>query len=98
MNMFVLLIPCSLNLQQDVEEEEKAFHLCYRSEKLAIAFELITTPPGMPLCIIKNLWVCGDCHTSTKFIVKIVGREIIVRDANCVHHFKDGLCSCRDYW
>jgi len=94
----VLLIPCSLNLQHDVEEEEKVFHLCYHSEKLTIAFGLISTPPGMPLCVIKNCWVCGDCHTSTKFIAKILGREIIVRDANCVHHFKDDLCSCRDYW
>jgi hypothetical protein len=54
-------------------------------------------PPGTPLCLLKNLHVCGDCLTATKFISKIVGRAIIVRDANCFHHFEDGLCSCRDY-
>jgi hypothetical protein len=44
----------------------------------------MSTDPGTPLCIVKNLWVCEDCHTSTKFISKIVRREIIVRDANLI--------------
>jgi pentatricopeptide repeat protein len=39
----------------DVEVEEKAFHLCHHSEKLAIAFGLINTAPGSPLRIRKNL-------------------------------------------
>ncbi|CAM6069252.1 unnamed protein product [Sphagnum tenellum] len=82
----------------DVEVEEKVFYLCHHSEKLAIAFGLINSAPGTPLCIRKNLWVCGDCHTSTKFILKVVGRAIMVRDANCFHHFQDGEYSCRDYW
>lgn len=82
----------------DVEEEEKLSHLWHHSEKLAIAFGLISTPPGTPIRIFKNLRVCGDCHTATKFITKIVGRAIVVRDGNRFHHFKDGLCSCRDYW
>ncbi|CAK9217321.1 unnamed protein product [Sphagnum troendelagicum] len=82
----------------DVEVEEKVFYLCHHSEKLAIAFGLINSVPGTPLCIRKNLWVCGDCHTSTKFILKVVGRAIMVRDANCFHHFQDGEYSCRDYW
>eukprot|EP01018_Ginkgo_biloba_P034366 Gb_06115 [translate_table: standard] len=82
----------------DVEEEQKEHALFYHSEKLAIAFGLISTPPGRRLCISKNLRVCGDCHTATKFISKISEREIVVRDANRFHHFKDGLCSCGDYW
>jgi hypothetical protein len=49
-------------------EEHKVFHLCNHSKKLAIAFELINTAPGTPLQIRKSLWVCEDCHTSTKFI------------------------------
>ncbi|CAK9278386.1 unnamed protein product [Sphagnum jensenii] len=79
-------------------QEEKAFHLCHHSEKLAIAFGLINTAPGSPLRIRKNLQVCEDCHTSTKFISKIVGRGIMVRDANRFHHFENGVCSCMDYW
>jgi pentatricopeptide repeat protein len=82
----------------DVEEEEKENFLSIHSEKLAIAFGIINTCPQTPIRIIKNLRVCGDCHTATKFISKIVGREIIVRDANRFHHFKNGICSCGDYW
>eukprot|EP01018_Ginkgo_biloba_P024290 Gb_24630 [translate_table: standard] len=85
-------------LLHDVEEELKEDILPYHSEKLAIAFGLISTPSGMPLRIMKNLRVCGDCHTATKFISLIVGREIVLRDSSRFHHFKDGLCSCDDYW
>ncbi|CAN5970524.1 unnamed protein product [Sphagnum jensenii] len=74
------------------------FHLCHHSEKLAIAFGLMSTDPGTPLRIVKNLRVCEDCHTSTKFISKIVRRKIIVRDVNRFHHFENGVCSCKDYW
>eukprot|EP01018_Ginkgo_biloba_P031739 Gb_11664 [translate_table: standard] len=82
----------------DVEEEQKEHILCHHSEKLAIAFGLINTSPGTPIRIIKNLRVCGDCHCAIKLISKIDMREIIVRDAIRFHHFKDGQCSCGDYW
>eukprot|EP01018_Ginkgo_biloba_P029482 Gb_12585 [translate_table: standard] len=82
----------------DMEEEVKEHMLCSHSEKLAIAFGLINTNPGTPIRIMKNLRVCNDCHSATKFISKIVKREILVRDANRFHHFNDGLCSCGDYW
>eukprot|EP01018_Ginkgo_biloba_P018427 Gb_38158 [translate_table: standard] len=83
---------------QDVEEEVKEHMLCSHSEKLAIAFGLISTSPGTPIRVMKNLRVCGDCHSATKFISKIVRREIVVRDVNRFHHFKDGSCSCGNYW
>lgn len=82
----------------DVEEDEKREMLCGHSERLAIAFGLLNTRPGTTLQIMKNLRVCGDCHTATKYISKIVQREFIVRDANRFHVFKDGICSCGDYW
>ncbi|KAK8550137.1 hypothetical protein V6N12_038867 [Hibiscus sabdariffa] len=82
----------------DVEEEEKELMINVHSEKLAIAFGLIATEPGTEIRIFKNLRVCVDCHTATKFISKITERDIVVRDANQFHHFKDGLCSCGDYW
>jgi hypothetical protein len=91
-------VPSMKFVLDDVEVEEKAFHLCHHSEKLAIAFGLINTAPGSPLQIRKNLRVCEDCHTSTKFISKIVGRAIMVRDANCFRRFENGVCSCMDYW
>eukprot|EP01018_Ginkgo_biloba_P006956 Gb_01592 [translate_table: standard] len=82
----------------EMEEQQKEYHLCYHSEKLAVAFGLISTLPRTTIRVVKNIRVCGDCHTALKFICKIVEREIIVRDANRFHHFKDGQCSCRDYW
>ncbi|CAA3001286.1 pentatricopeptide repeat-containing At1g56690, mitochondrial [Olea europaea subsp. europaea] len=82
----------------DVEEEEKAHSLGYHSEKLAVAYGLLKLPQGVPIRVMKNLRVCGDCHTAIKLIAKVTGREIILRDANRFHHFKDGLCSCMDYW
>jgi hypothetical protein len=91
-------VPDTNFVLHDVEEQEKLFHLCHHSEKLAIALGLINTPPGTPLQIRKNLQVCEDCHTSTKFISKVVGRAIMVRDVNRFHHFEDGLCSCMGYW
>ncbi|CBI28351.3 unnamed protein product, partial [Vitis vinifera] len=82
----------------DVEEEHKEVILSQHSERLAIAFGLIATPPGTPIQIVKNLRVCGDCHTVIKLISKIEGRDIVVRDSNRFHHFKGGSCSCGDYW
>ncbi|XP_057858340.2 pentatricopeptide repeat-containing protein At3g24000, mitochondrial [Cryptomeria japonica] len=91
-------VPDTNFVLHDMEEELKESILWHHSERLAIAFGLISIPSGTPIRIVKNLRVCGDCHTATKFISKIVGREIVVRDANRFHHFKDGLCSCSDYW
>jgi pentatricopeptide repeat protein len=82
----------------DVEENQKEQILFHHSEKLAVAFALINTPSGTVIRVIKNLRVCGDCHSAIKFISKIVARQIIVRDVNRYHHFKDGQCSCGDYW
>ncbi|KAL5580400.1 hypothetical protein UlMin_012842 [Ulmus minor] len=82
----------------DVDEEEKVHSLRYHSEKLAVAYGLLKVPEPVPIRVMKNLRVCGDCHSAIKLIAKVTGREIILRDANRFHHFKDGLCSCRDYW
>ncbi|KAI8032477.1 Pentatricopeptide repeat-containing protein [Camellia lanceoleosa] len=73
----------------DVEEDEKEYILMSHSEKLAIAYGIISTPPMSPIWIFKNLRICVDCHNVTKFISKITEREIIVKDSNRFHHFKD---------
>eukprot|EP01018_Ginkgo_biloba_P036698 Gb_40436 [translate_table: standard] len=91
-------VPDTSFVLHNVEEEHKETILSYHSEKLAIAFGFLNTPPGTSIRIMKNLRVCGDCHTYTKFISKIVGREIVVRDASRFHHFNNGFCSCGDYW
>ncbi|KAK7817981.1 nadph-dependent pterin aldehyde reductase [Quercus suber] len=73
----------------DLEHSEKEQLLFHHSERLALAFGLIATPPGTPIRVKKNLRICVDCHAAFKFICKIVSREIIVRDVNRFHHFKD---------
>ncbi|KAF7830402.1 pentatricopeptide repeat-containing protein [Senna tora] len=82
----------------DIEEEEKERALYYHSEKLAIAYGLMSTPPDTTIRVIKNLRVCGDCHSAIKYISKVFKREVVVRDANRFHHFRSGVCSCGDYW
>ncbi|KAF3640432.1 Pentatricopeptide repeat-containing protein [Capsicum annuum] len=91
-------IPDTESVLHDLDYEVKEQILRHHSEKLAIAFGLINTPESTTLRIMKNLRVCNDCHSAIKFISKLVGREIIVRDATRFHHFKGGSCSCSDYW
>ncbi|KAL7212638.1 hypothetical protein ACSBR2_015341 [Camellia fascicularis] len=81
----------------DVEDEQKDVMLSYHSERLAIGFGLISTVEGSTITVMKNLRVCGDCHSAIKLMAKIVGREIIVRDSSRFHHFRNGFCSCGDY-
>lgn len=91
-------VPDTGSVFHDVEDDEKTNMVCSHSERLAIAFGLISTPPRTRLLITKNLRVCEDCHVAIKFISKITEREITVRDVNRYHHFEDGICSCGDYW
>ncbi|XP_072986635.1 pentatricopeptide repeat-containing protein At1g20230-like [Typha latifolia] len=91
-------LPSTDFVLQDVEEQEKYHILCGHSEKLAVALGLISTSAGTSLRVIKNLRICGDCHAAIKFISRFEEREIFVRDTNRFHHFKDGVCSCGDYW
>ncbi|XP_076943791.1 pentatricopeptide repeat-containing protein ELI1, chloroplastic-like [Bidens hawaiensis] len=82
----------------DFGTRERARSLEVHSEKLAIAFGLISTKAGSDVKIVKNLRICLDCHEVMKLISKITGRRIIVRDRNRFHLFEDGSCSCGDYW
>ncbi|XP_031494159.1 pentatricopeptide repeat-containing protein At5g65570 isoform X1 [Nymphaea colorata] len=91
-------VPDTRFVLQDLDDEMKERSLHYHSEKLTIAFGLLCLPLGVPIRIFKNLRVCGDCHNWIKFTSRVVQREIIARDAKRFHHFKDGICSCGDYW
>ncbi|KAJ1284114.1 hypothetical protein BS78_03G179500 [Paspalum vaginatum] len=82
----------------DLEEENKEELLSYHSEKLAVAFVLTRSSSGGPIRILKNLRVCGDCHTAFRYISQFVRRQLILRDSIRFHHFEDGKCSCGDYW
>lgn len=91
-------VPHTSAVLRNIDEEEKETALTYHSEKLAMAFGLISTAPSTPIRIVKNLRVCDDCHAATKLLSKIYGRVILVRDRKRFHHFKEGYCSCGDYW
>ncbi|XBI19058.1 hypothetical protein VPH35_060681 [Triticum aestivum] len=82
----------------DVDPETKEDALLAHSERLAVSYGLITSAVRSPIRVIKNLRSCGDCHTALKIISKLVGRQIIARDAKRFHHFENGVCSCKDYW
>lgn len=90
--------PDTTQVLLNMDEKQKESLLHYHSEKIAVAFGLISTPPKMPLQIIKNLRICEDCHSSMKLISKIYERKITIRDRKRFHHFEHGSCSCRDYW
>ncbi|XP_050206236.1 pentatricopeptide repeat-containing protein At3g49710 [Mercurialis annua] len=82
----------------EVAEGEREFKIRHHSEKLAIAFGLLSTKEGQSITVMKNLRICGDCHNAIKFISEITCRTITVRDSHRFHCFKEGQCSCGDYW
>lgn len=91
-------VPNTSQVLLDIDEGEKEAALAHHSEKLAIAFGLLNTSPGTTIRIVKNLRTCEDCHSAGKLISHIYKREIIVRDRVRFHHFKNGKCSCKDFW
>ncbi|KAJ3706012.1 hypothetical protein LUZ61_009717 [Rhynchospora tenuis] len=92
-------VPATDLVLHDLEEEaEKEKSLAVHSERLAVAFGLVSTKPGTEIKIMKNLRVCVDCHNAFKLIAKVTKRKIVVRDRSRFHHFSEGTCSCGDYW
>ncbi|XP_074567920.1 pentatricopeptide repeat-containing protein At4g14820 [Curcuma longa] len=82
----------------DLEEEEKREAVLLHSEKLALSLGLINSTRGSCIRIAKNVRVCEDCHSFMKLASKVFEREIVLRDRTRFHHYKDGVCSCGDYW
>ncbi|KAL3734663.1 hypothetical protein ACJRO7_023934 [Eucalyptus globulus] len=82
-----------------IEEEEKEETGRIHSEKLAIAFALAGKYRApQTIRIMKNSRMCVDCHKTAKYVTLSYGCEIYLSDSKCLHHFKDGVCSCGDYW
>lgn len=80
----------------DDEEREAIVH--QHSEKLAVTYGLMKTKPGTTIRIMKNLRVCKDCHKVMKLISNMYKRDIVMRDRTRFHCFRDGKCTCGDYW
>lgn len=84
--------------EEDLGFPEREGQLLDHSERLAIAYGLISTPNNSPIVVFKNIRACKDCHGFAKHVSAVTGRLIVVRDSNRFHHFKSGECSCKDYW
>ncbi|GMI68473.1 hypothetical protein like AT5G15340 [Hibiscus trionum] len=97
-NLAAQVFPGSDGVEDGGVSLEKEQALFSHSEKLAVCFGLLSTKPGKRLYIFKNLRICHDCHAAIKIVSKIYDREIVVRDRNRFHCFKEGSCSCCDFW
>ncbi|XP_057438200.1 pentatricopeptide repeat-containing protein At5g03800 isoform X2 [Lotus japonicus] len=82
----------------EVEEHQKKNFLFYHSSKLAATYGILMTKPGKPIQIVKNILLCGDCHTFLKYASIVTKRDIFLRDSSGFHCFSNGQCSCNDYW
>ncbi|XP_038714632.1 putative pentatricopeptide repeat-containing protein At5g52630 [Tripterygium wilfordii] len=83
--------------ETDEEDEGKtSASTVYHSEKLAIAFGLLSTSYAAPIRVVKSVTMCRDCHDFIEVVSLLTSREIIVRDKKRLHRFVDGHCSCGD--
>ena len=91
-------VPAPSSVLHELEEEEREYALRQHSERLAVAFGLMKTADGTVFRIVKNLRICEDCHSAIMYVSVVTKREIIIRDRLRFHHFKNGHCTCLDYW
>ncbi|CAJ1889697.1 unnamed protein product [Sphenostylis stenocarpa] len=82
----------------EVEEHHKEKFLFHHSAKLAATYGILMTKPGKPVWIVKNILLCGDCHTFLKYASIVTKRDIFLRDSSGFHCFSNGQCSCKDCW
>ncbi|KAG6391744.1 hypothetical protein SASPL_149503 [Salvia splendens] len=76
-------VPDQSCLWNEVELRQKDPTAQIHSERLAVAFGLLSLPDIIPLHVMKNLRVCNDCHNWIKFISKVVDRPIIKHEEIC---------------
>ncbi|KAK8953420.1 Pentatricopeptide repeat-containing protein [Platanthera guangdongensis] len=91
-------VPDTGSVLHEVDEAEKLVMLRRHSEKQAVVFGLLSTGAATKIRVNKNIRMCRDCHCAIKLVSKVARREIVVRDNKRFHHFRDGFCSCKDYW
>ncbi|KAK1681871.1 hypothetical protein QYE76_042719 [Lolium multiflorum] len=80
----------------DVEEYQKRHFLMYHSAKLAATYGLLMAGSRQVIRVVKNIRMCGDCHSFLEHASAATGKEISVRDSSGFHIFKGGICSCRE--
>ena len=90
--------PNACDILVDIDEDKKMKMVLWHSEKLAVCYGLMREEKGTIIRIVKNLRICEDCHAFMKLVSKVYQRKIVVRDRTRFHHYRDSLCSCKDYW
>ncbi|KAK1359185.1 hypothetical protein POM88_043659 [Heracleum sosnowskyi] len=80
-------VPDTSFVLHEVEEYQKKDFLFYHSAKLAVTYGLLMTEPEKPIRVMKNVILCGDCHTFFKYVSVVTKREIHVRDSSGFHCF-----------
>ncbi|KAF3446011.1 hypothetical protein FNV43_RR11189 [Rhamnella rubrinervis] len=93
-NIYSMLDEIKTRLQRKDLQETSSLH----SERLAVAFGLISNHRKTPIRVVNNVRICGECHSVMKLISQAYDREIAIRDSYRFHRFVDGTCSCKDYW
>ncbi|KAM0032221.1 putative tetratricopeptide-like helical domain superfamily, DYW domain-containing protein [Helianthus debilis subsp. tardiflorus] len=88
-------VPDTSFVLHEVEEHQKRDFLYYHSAKLAVTYGLLMTKGRMPVRVMKNIMLCGDCHSFFKYVSVVTKREIHVRDASGFHCFVNGECTCK---
>ncbi|KAI0504352.1 hypothetical protein KFK09_015304 [Dendrobium nobile] len=82
-----------LDIEEELEEDDEV-----HCERKAIMFSLVRRPSSKVIRIIKNVRMCAKCHGTTKLVSRLYGRDILIKDRKCLHYFRNGKCSCKDYW
>ncbi|KAJ0093363.1 hypothetical protein Patl1_26102 [Pistacia atlantica] len=72
-------VPDISSVLHDMDQQEKEKQLFWHSERVAVAYGLLKCVPGTVLRIVKNLRVCGDCHTVLKHISDCKQRNCCTR-------------------
>ncbi|KAK1433050.1 hypothetical protein QVD17_09956 [Tagetes erecta] len=88
-------VPDTSFVLHEVEEHQKRDFLYYHSAKLAVTYGLLMTKGRMPVRVMKNILLCGDCHSFFKYVSVVTKREIHIRDASGFHCFVNGECTCK---
>ncbi|XP_071701894.1 pentatricopeptide repeat-containing protein At5g03800-like isoform X2 [Rutidosis leptorrhynchoides] len=88
-------VPDTNFVLHEVEEHQKRDFLYYHSAKLAVTYGLLMTNGRMPVRVMKNILLCGDCHSFFKYVSIVTKREIHIRDASGFHCFANGECTCK---
>uniref|UniRef100_A0A6B2L3L9 DYW domain-containing protein n=1 Tax=Arcella intermedia TaxID=1963864 RepID=A0A6B2L3L9_9EUKA len=87
---------------QSPKEEMLEKELCGHLEMQAIALALMKMEEmgevKEQVVVFKNMSVCVDCHEASKWISKVFGKTIKLKESRRWHVFKDGVCSCSDCW